>query len=157
MKKHHYEIKTSWTGNLGNGTKNYRAYERDHEISAAHKTSTILGSSDPSFRGDSKRYNPEELFIASISSCHMLWYLHLCSTHEISVLAYVDTATGSMIETKNGSGKFEEVILYPEVVIRNKDQIKLATELHHKAHEFCFIANSCNFEINHRPKITVQQ
>jgi len=157
MKKHTYAIKTSWTGNLGSGTKNYKAYSRNHNISELTKSHDILCSSDPSFLGDRTRYNPEELLVASIASCHMLWYLHLCTSNNIVVLTYEDNAEGTLIETRNGSGKFESVTLFPQVTIANADKVTLASKLHEEAHHLCFIANSCNFEISHQPKITLKK
>ena len=82
MKNHHYKITVCWTGNKGKGTSSYREYERSHDISAENKV-IIQASSDPSFRGDKTKYNPEEMFLSSISSCHMLWYLHFCSEQEL--------------------------------------------------------------------------
>src|SRR5258708_18137288 len=78
-KEHRYQISTKWTGNLGSGTSHYKAYSRDHEMSAPQKQAPIAGSSDPLFRGDATRYNPEELLVAALSACHMLWVLHLCA------------------------------------------------------------------------------
>jgi len=153
-KAHHYSLLVTWTGNTGEGTKDYRSYERSHSISIENKT-TIEASSDPSFRGDITKHNPEELFVASISTCHMLWYLHLCADAGIVVTEYVDNATGTMTETSNGGGRFTEVILYPKVTISNEAVSVKALELHHKANELCYIANSCNFPILHRPEIIV--
>ncbi|WP_080058098.1 OsmC family protein [Spirosoma aerolatum] len=149
-KQHHYEIKTTWTGNTGTGTSGYRAYERAHVILAANKPD-IPGSSDPAFRGDKTRYNPEELLVASLSSCHMLWYLHVCTDAGVVVVDYTDTATGTMVETSDGSGHFTEVTLYPSVVVADASMIEKANELHHKANQLCFIANSCNFPVRHEP------
>lgn len=155
MKKHDYQIKIEWTGNQGTGTSNYRAYSRDHVISGANKQISIPGSSDPAFNGDTTRYNPEELLVANISSCHMLWYLHLCADSGINILSYEDDATGVMIELKNGSGKFESVTLSPSIKIENYLEMhQKAKELHHKAHEMCFIANSVNFEVKVLPLIS---
>jgi len=150
MKNHHYKTTISWTGNKGTGTSSYRAFERAHEISVEGKP-TIPASSDPSFRGDPARYNPEELFLASLSSCHMLWYLHLCSEAGVVVIEYTDHATGTMVEEANGGGHFSEVVLYPNVVVSDAAMIDKANELHHTANQFCFIANSCNFPILHKP------
>ena len=155
MKTHTYEIKVAWTGNEGKGTLNYKSYNRNHSISANGKYDDILGSSDPSFLGDKSRYNPEDLFLSSLSSCHMLWYLHLCSVHKIIVTDYVDNATAVMEETKNGSGRFKEVVLNPVVTIKNKELTEKANALHTEANKMCFIANSCNFEIGHNPKVVI--
>lgn len=155
MKEHHYNIKMEWIGNTGHGTAGYTAYNRNHVYSGQDKAIDIPGSSDPSFRGDPKRYNPEELLVASLSSCHMLWYLHLCSVNKIIVTAYVDEATGVMEETSNGSGRFKEVTLYPKVTIEKEAKVEKAIALHQQAHKMCFIANSCNFTIQHKPEILV--
>ena len=155
MKTHTYKIKVAWTGNEGVGTLNYKSYNRNHSISANEKYDDILGSSDPSFLGDKSRYNPEDLFLSSLSSCHMLWYLHLCSVHKIIVTDYVDNATAVMEETKNGSGRFKEVILNPVVTIKNKELTEKANALHTEANKMCFIANSCNFEIGHNSKVVI--
>ncbi|WP_415326032.1 OsmC family protein [Chryseobacterium sp. MMS23-Vi53] len=155
MKNHHYKITIQWSGNKGTGTSNYRDYERSHTISVENKP-TIEGSSDPSFRGDKTKYNPEEMFLSSLSSCHMLWYLHFCSEAGIIVTDYIDEATGTMAETANGSGHFTEVTLYPTVIVSNESMVEKAKELHHKANEFCFIANSVNFKVKHIPTVLVK-
>jgi organic hydroperoxide reductase OsmC/OhrA len=150
MKHHYYNTDIKWTGNSGKGTSNYTAYERSHTISVNGKA-IIHGSSDPSFRGDKTKYNPEELFVSSLSTCHMLWYLHLCSEAGIIVIDYADNATGTMLETKDGGGHFIAVTLHPTVVVSNKSMIERANELHDKANKLCFIAGSCNFPIHHKP------
>jgi organic hydroperoxide reductase OsmC/OhrA len=155
-KDHHYRVLLEWTGNTGEGTKHYTSYERSHRISAEHKPE-IFCSSDPSFHGDPTKYNPEELLIASISGCHMLWYLHLCSAAGITVLSYKDHAVGTMKETENSSGYFTEVILYPEVIIEDATMIEKADALHQKANELCFVANSLNFPVHHQPVSKVQE
>ena len=155
MKKHHYTIQLQWTGNLGKGTEKYDSYSRDHEI-AAHRKPIILGSSDPAFRGDTNRYNPEELLVSTLSSCHMLWYLHLCSVNQITVIRYEDNPTGVMIELKDGSGRFEKVTLQPVVVIKEKANKHLAENLHEEAHRNCFIANSVNFPVNCQPTLKIE-
>ena len=154
MKAHHYNIKTEWTGNQGKGTSNYKSYSRDHNISSDGKYTEILGSSDPSFLGDKTRYNPEDLFLSSIAACHMLWFLHLCATNNIVVNSYTDHATGVMEESKAGLGKFTKVTLHPEVNIQDQTQIDQANSLHAEANKMCFIANSCNFPIDHKPTTT---
>jgi organic hydroperoxide reductase OsmC/OhrA len=155
-KQHHYALSVKWTGNKGEGTANYRAYERSYLIAIENKVS-IKGSSDPAFRGDATMHNPEELFVASIATCHMLWYLHLCADAGIVVTDYLDKATGAMTETANGGGRFTEVVLHPTVTITNEAMLEKATVLHHKANELCYIANSCNFPILHEPVFIVRE
>jgi organic hydroperoxide reductase OsmC/OhrA len=156
MKEHHYKATITWTGNLGTGTSNYRAFSRNHEISVEGKP-VIPASSDPAFRGDPSRYNPEELLVASLSDCHMLWYLHLCSEAGVIVIEYVDQAIGVMTEAADGSGKFKEVTLYPQVTVTDAAMVEKANALHHKANQMCFIANSCNFPIHHQPTCRVKE
>jgi len=148
--QHHYNTTIKWTGNTGTGTDNYRNYERSHQIIIENK-SDILGSSDTAFRGDKTKHNPEDLLVSSLSACHMLWYLHLCSEAGVIVLDYTDNATGVMIETSNGGGQFTEVILNPIVIVTENSMIDKANELHKKANELCFIANSVNFPVRHNP------
>ncbi len=145
MKQHIYEVRLEWTGNDGEGTKSYKSYRRDHTISVEGKPD-IPGSSDPNFRGDASRYNPEELLVASLSACHMLWYLHLCAVNRITVVGYRDSASGLLRENDDGSGEFARVTLKPAVTISAGDQAK-ARELHHQAHSLCFIARSVNFPV----------
>lgn len=156
MKEHNYEINLRWIGNEGVGTKDYRSYNRNFEVTALHKNHIIEGSSDPSFRGDKSRYNPEDVFVSSISSCHMLWFLHLCSANKLAVLEYTDKATGTMTEAKDGSGRFKEVTLHPTVVVVEEVDLELINKLHAKANKMCFIANSCNFPIYHKPKVVIR-
>ncbi|GAB3711413.1 OsmC family protein [Spirosoma flavus] len=149
-KQHHYNLTVTWTGNKGEGTSGYRSYERAHIISAENKPD-IPGSSDPSFRGDKTRYNPEEMLVGSISTCHMLWFLHLCAETGVVVVKYTDSPTGTMVETADGGGHFDNVTLYPNVVVADVTMIDKVNELHQRANELCFIANSCNFPIHHQP------
>lgn len=151
-KEHSYKLTVQWTGNMGNGTLNYRAYERSHVIVSDNKE-RIQASADPVFRGDKTKYNPEELLLASLSGCHMLWFLHLCADNGISVIDYIDNPTGIMVETENGGGKFKEVTLNPIVTVDGIISQSKLDDLHKKANEFCFIANSVNFPVKHNPSV----
>lgn len=145
-KTHAYRMSLHWSALGGEGTVNYRSYSRNFTLSSDDKT-PIDGSSDPSFRGDAARYNPEELLVASLSSCHMLWYLHLCAVNGIVVTEYRDDASGDMRENDDGSGEFAKVVLRPVVTLREGSDEAKARELHHKAHEMCFIARSVKFPV----------
>jgi organic hydroperoxide reductase OsmC/OhrA len=151
VKHHHYEVQVDWTGNDGEGTKSYKSYRRDHSIRTAGKLE-IAGSSDPSFRGDPSRYNPEELLVASLSACHMLWYLHLCAVNHVIVEEYRDAAFGLMEENSDGSGEFVQVVLKPAVKISSGSDRAKALALHHEAHRFCFIARSVKFPVEVVPE-----
>ena len=152
-REHHYRITTTWTGNLGTGTSDYRAYSRDHEIKIVGKRAPLAGSSDAAFRGDPARYTPEELLVASLSACHMLWFLHLCADAGIVVVEYQDAASGAMSESEDGSGEFTRVILRPRAVITDSSRIAEAVALHTRAHQLCFIARSVNFPVQHEPVV----
>lgn len=147
---HHYKATTNWVGNRGTGTSDYKSYSRNHDISMDGKPD-LLCTSDPVFRGDKTRHSPEDLLVASLSGCHMLWYLHLCAVNGIVVTEYKDEATGTMRENPDGSGEFTEVTLNPKVTVTEKSMMDKANELHHKAHDLCFIARSVNFPVKHRP------
>ena len=153
-KTHGYEVRVVWTGNDGTGTRTYRSYRRDHQIAAPVKA-PIAGSSDPAFRGDPARWNPEELLVASLSACHKLWYLGLCSQSGVNVLSYEDDARGVMTEEPGGAGQFTAVMLRPRVVIDAASDAALARDLHRKAHAMCFIARSVNFPVEAEPEIVV--
>lgn len=155
VKLHTYSVCLQWTGNDGEGTKNYRSYRRDHLIEAADKP-CIPGSSDPCFRGDSSRYNPEELLVASLSACHMLAYLHLCAVNQICVTDYSDEPLGEMHERKDGSGEFVRVTLKPMVRVTPDSDVEKALALHNEAHRLCFIANSVKFAVEVSPESTTQ-
>lgn len=149
---HHYAVHVTWTGNTGEGTARHRGYERAHLIEAPGKA-PIAGSSDPAFRGDATRWNPEELLLASISACHKLWYLGLCADSGVVVTAYEDAAEGVMIEEASGAGQFTSVTLRPVVTIAETSDAAKALALHHDAHAMCFIARSVNFPVGCVPVI----
>lgn len=148
-KLHQYKASLHWTGNKGTGTDGYTKYERSHTINITGKPELLL-SSDPSFRGNRSCYNPEELLVCSISSCHMLWYLHLCMDAGVVVIGYQDQAEGTMEEAADGSGRFTEITLYPKVTVASAEMVEKANALHKQAHKMCFIANSVNFPIHHK-------
>ena len=153
---HRYEISVTWTGNRGTGTSGYRAYDRDHDVSAAGLP-LIAASSDPAFRGDPKRWNPELELVAALSQCHMLWYLHLCAIAGVTVTAYADEARGVLAENADGGGHFIEVVLRPRVIVASADMIENAIGLHADANARCFIANSVKFPVGHEPIVTAER
>lgn len=152
---HHYDVLISWDGNRGDGTATYAGYGREHHAAINGKPQLDL-SADASFRGDAARHNPEDLLVAAISSCHMLSYLALCARRGVQVVAYRDAARGTMTTDARGGGRFTEVVLHPDVVIARDSDTDLATRLHEEAHAVCFIANSCNFPIEHVPTIRLE-
>ncbi len=153
MKAHEYAVALTWEGNTGRGTESYAAYSREFRAVAPGKAA-VIGSADPSFRGDATLLNPEELLVMSLSSCHMLSYLALCALQKIRVVAYRDEATGLMRADKE-SGRFEEVVLHPHVVIADEAHLELAHSLHEAAHRGCYIAGSVNFSVRHQATVIV--
>jgi organic hydroperoxide reductase OsmC/OhrA len=159
-REHQYRVTTTWTGNLGMGTSDYRAYSRNHEIAIPGKSVPLPGSADSAFRGDPTRYTPEELLVASLSACHMLWFLHLCADAGIVVTEYEDAASGTLAEhvvtdPDAGSGEFTRVTLRPRVMIVDPARIADATALHQRAHHLCYIARSVNFPVEYQPVVVV--
>lgn len=150
-----YQLNLDWKGNRGAGTMTYTSYDRDF-ITQASSKHPILGASHPAFRGNKERYCPEELLLASLSSCHMLWYLHMCAAHEVVVLDYKDTPTMEMEMKEFGNGDIQSATLSPVIRIASAKDKDLAVQLHQKAHESCFIAKSINFEIILNPSIEVE-
>jgi organic hydroperoxide reductase OsmC/OhrA len=148
--EHKYEVEVVWTGDLGTGTSGYRAYSRDHDVLAAGRPG-IAGSSDPVFRGDPARWNPEQLLVASLSQCHLLWYLHLCADAGVVVTGYHDRPLGTM-----NDDRFVSVLLRPQVTITDPSMIIRGYQLHDDAHGKCFIANSVNFPVTHKPTVVAR-
>ena len=150
-RRHRYQVTNIWTGNLGPGTSAYRAYSRNHELSGKGKTAPIAGSSDPLFRGDPSRYNPEELLVGALSACHMLWVLHLCADAGIVLTAYTDEAFGEMEEHDDGSAEFTRVVLRPRMILADPARAAEAIAIHHRAHQVCALARSMNCPVEHEP------
>lgn len=152
--EHGYRVTVTWTGNRGTGTSSYRAYDRAHEV-AADGPPPIPASSDPTFRGDRRRWNPEQLLVASLSQCHLLWYLHLAAEAGVVVTAYTDDAGGTMVTDATGGGRFTEVVLRPRVEVADAAMVGTAQGLHARAHELCFVASSVAFPVRHEPTTSV--
>ncbi|HEX6086563.1 MAG TPA: OsmC family protein [Thermoanaerobaculia bacterium] len=149
---HEYRTHLIWDGNRGDGTATYAGYGREHRILIDGKPE-LLATADAAFRGDAAKHNPEDLLVAALSSCHMLSYLALCARAKLQVVAYEDDARGTMQEDGKGGGRFVEVVLHPVVTLARAEDAARATELHERAHELCFIANSCNFPVRHEAEV----
>ena len=154
-KEHTYAAMVTWTGNRGESTRRYRGYGRDHDIVCPGKP-VIRGSADPAYLGDPARHNPEDMLVAALSACHMLWYLHLCASAGVVVTAYEDTADGAMRTHPDGAGEFTKVTLRPRVAITRDSDAATAERLHEKAGAMCFIARSVNFPVAHVPGIVIE-
>jgi organic hydroperoxide reductase OsmC/OhrA len=156
-KQHRYTATIEWTGNRGEGTADYRSYDRDHEITAEH-VAPILGSSDKVFRGNPSRWNPEQLLLAAASQCHMLAYLHLAAMNGVVVTAYIDHASAVLTEDGAGrGGRITEIVLHPLVSVADEAMVATADGLHTQANAECFIANSLAVPVGHEARTRVQE
>jgi len=163
---HSYTVDVTWTGAGETGTTTYTAYSRDHDVAIPGRP-VIAGSADPAFRGNPERYSPEQLFVAALSECHMLWFLHLAANDGIVVVGYTDAAVGTMRVESAGAGQFTDVVLRPRVTVRSgvavrsrvaghADDDEPVTDarlaaVHLRAHDHCFLARSVNFPVLHEP------
>ncbi len=152
--RHDYDVTVTWAGDRGTGTSSYTAYGREHEVSAAGPP-PIPGSSDQAFRGDPARWNPEQLLVAALAQCHLLWYLHLAAQAGVVVTAYTDRAHGVMVTEASGAGQFERVVLRPRVTISAGSDPEAARAAHARVPDYCFIARSVSFPVEHQPEIVV--
>lgn len=149
--RHTYETEIVWTGNRGEGTRDYRAYDRTWDMAAPGKP-VVACSNDPLLGGDPAKYNPEDLLVAAVSSCHMLWYLHLASRAGLTVYRYVDRPVGIGEGDSDGVGRFERVILRPTIVLAPGDDVTAADVIHDEIHRFCFIGRSVAFPVEHEAR-----
>ena len=150
---HLYEATLVWTGASAGQTVSYQSYSREYLIEFPGKP-PLVGSADPTFLGDGKLYNPEDLLLGALSACHMLSYLSLCAREKLRVRSYRDEAIGTMA-IKDGKMRFVSVLLRPHVVITEPEKLEHAKALHTRAHTECFIANSVNFPVGNDPAVSV--
>lgn len=155
-KEHFYNLSIKWTGNKDDGTTNYRTYDRSYTISGENKEE-LFASSDPAYRGDKTKYNPEELLVAAISGCHMLWFLHLCSVNGVIVVDYMDNPTGTLEVDETGAGQMKEVTLNPVATVTHASMTDKLEDLHNQANKLCFIARSVNFPVHHKSDFKVKE
>ena len=153
-KLHDFASSIVWTGNRGEGTLAYKGYDRTWDIALPGKD-IIHCSNDPLLGGDPAKTNPEDLLISALSACHMLWYLHLASNAGIVVTGYRDDPIGHGETLPNGAGRFLAAVLRPKISVQEGADLEFAGELHHKVHDFCFIARSVNFPVSYEPTFNV--
>jgi len=145
---HLFKATLNWSSNKKQEETISKFYNKSHQIKIEGKPVLDI-SAAKAFKGDPSLYNPEDLLLSSLVSCHMMSYLYVCSQNGIEVLEYSDNAEATLEVSPDGSGRFTEVRLKPKVKISNPDKVELALELHTKANKLCFIANSCNFPVLH--------
>lgn len=142
----HFTSRIEWTGNRGEGTAHYRAYDRTWSVRTPGKPE-ILCSNDPGLGGDPTLHNPEDMLLSALASCHMLWFLHLASEAGLTVVAYTDTPEGQGETLPNGAGRFLNATLRPQITLTAGDDPATADAIHGRIHEVCFIARSVAFPV----------
>lgn len=142
-----HRIRLTWAD--GGRPFTYESYPREHEIAFKDGQDKLTASSSPAYRGDGKHADPEDLLVAALSSCHMLSFLAICTKKKITVQSYEDDAVG-FLENDNGKLWVARVTLRPKVV-SSADEQTLA-QIHHLAHQACFIANSVKTQVTVEPR-----
>ena len=148
MAEHAYTARIAWTGNRGQGTASYRGYDRTWSVETPGKP-VIHCSNDPMLGGDPALHNPEDMLLAALSACHMLWYLHLASDAGLAVVAYHDTPEAVGEVQPSGAGRFLSATLRPEITLPAGADLARAEALHHEIGKVCFIARSVAFPVRH--------
>ena len=154
MKTHDFRAKIVWTGNLGQGNKSYKGYERSWEVRTEGKP-VIACSNDPLLGGDPSLHNPEDMLIAALSACHMLWYLHLAHQAGVLVSGYEDDPLGHGESAPTGAGRFVGATLRPRITVAAGTDMARAEALHHEIAQVCFIARSVNFPVRYEARYEI--
>jgi organic hydroperoxide reductase OsmC/OhrA len=149
-KRHDYVSRVVWTGNRGEGTRSYRGYDRTWDIATPGKL-LVHCSNDPLLGGDPALANPEDLLLAALAACHMLWFLHYASEAGVTVVAYQDDPLGVGESDASGAGRFVGAVLRPRIILAPGSDVAAAHAIHARIHEVCFIARSVAFPVEHRP------
>ena len=146
MAQHDYTCRIAWTGNRGDGTRTYRGYDRTWDVATPGKP-VMHCSNDPLLGGDPGLPNPEDMLLAALSGCHMLWYLHLASEAGIVVTGYTDDPVGVGESARDGTGRFVGATLRPTITVAAGTDLAAADAVHARIHAHCFIARSVNFPV----------
>ncbi|MEL7116051.1 MAG: OsmC family protein [Pseudomonadota bacterium] len=152
--ENHFTTRVVWTGNTGDGTSHYRAYQRTWDIAVPGKP-VVHCSNDPALGGDPALMNPEDLLLSALAACHMLWYLHLAANAGVTVTDYQDDPLGIGETTPDGAGRFTKAILRPRIKVKAGADLTEAAALHNEVHKYCYIARSMNFPVDITPKFVV--
>ena len=147
------EHKVTLKWERGGAEFSYQKYPRDHTWSfdGGH---TMMATANPAYLGNPAHVDPEEAFVASLSSCHMLWFLMLAAKQGFVVERYRDAAEGEMAKNAEGKLAMTVVTLKPEAAFDGKAPTRAELDaLHHEAHERCFIANSVKTDVRCAPVV----
>jgi organic hydroperoxide reductase OsmC/OhrA len=140
---HTYSTRLEWSGSTGAG---YDGYDRAHLLSAPPAEQELRMASDPAFRGDARRLNPEQLVVAAASSCQLLEFLTLAAKARVDVLEYSDAAEGTMDESDEPA-RIQRIVLRPRIRVAEGPSVERVRRLVQLAHEHCYVANSLRSEI----------
>jgi organic hydroperoxide reductase OsmC/OhrA len=148
--EHHIHL----TWEKGGVAFTYNDYPRNHAIAFKNGQETMVASAAPAYKGDATKADPEDLLVASLSSCHMLSFLAIASKKKVTVTSYEDDAVGflenDISNDEKGTLWITRVILRPKVTCDGNAAI--LAEIHHLAHQACFIANSVKTEVRVEPR-----
>ncbi|WP_371226856.1 OsmC family protein [Roseovarius sp. 2305UL8-3] len=154
MAEHEYTARVVWTGNRGQGNATYKGYDRNWEVRTPGKP-VIPCSNDPLLGGDPTLHNPEDMLIAALSACHMLWYLHLSFDAGIVVQAYADDPLAVGETDASGASRFLRCTLRPRITVAAGTDVARADAVHHEIHKTCFIARSVNFPVSYEARYQI--
>ena len=146
MAEHDYTARVIWTGNRGEGTRTYKGYDRTWNVETPGKP-VIHCSNDPLLGGDPGLHNPEDMLIAALSACHMLWFLHLAGNAGIAVQGYADDPLAVGETDASGASRFLRATLRPRITVPEGTDLDRANAVHAEIHKVCFIARSVNFPV----------
>jgi organic hydroperoxide reductase OsmC/OhrA len=150
MSDHHAAVR--WARQSADFT--YDSYNRAYEMHFKDGQIVLPASSAPAFRGDAGRVDPEEAFVASLSSCHMLTFLAICARKRLIVNAYDDDAVGVLEKGPEQKLWMGRIKLRPKVTFGEGVHVgtDLLHDIHRQAHEQCFIANSVKTNVTVEPQ-----
>jgi organic hydroperoxide reductase OsmC/OhrA len=147
------EHKVTLKWERGSAPFEYQKYPRDHtwKFDGGHE---MTASAAPAYLGNPKHVDPEEAYVASLSSCHMLTFLSIACKQKFVMDEYVDEAVGVMEKNSEGKLAITRVTLKPRIKFSGEKQPtkEELDKMHHAAHENCFIANSVKTEIKVEPQ-----
>lgn len=152
-REHRYDVVCSWKGSTGAG---YEQYSRAHDVSAPPAQTSLALSSDPAFRGDPARLNPEQLLVMAAASCQMLSFLAIAARKRIDVVDYQDRAEGLMPEDDKPV-RITRILLKPRILVKGEVDQEAVKKMVELAHHQCFIANTLKSDIQIQPQIVIQK
>jgi len=153
MFKKEFKVRAKWSSN---DALDVSVNGKTHQVFIDDKPPLTI-SADKAFKGDMTKYNPEDLLLSALSSCHMMSYFYVCAQNDIALVDYNCEAVGVLELKPDGSGAFTSVALHLDITVSKDEMINDAVDLHKEANNLCFIANSCNFPVTHHAKVIARK